>query len=80
LLQQDERVARHSGAGDLIGIEIIGDPDCGLNGRRFLPQGTQTVEGEQRPGWLNPIEPSPHLRVLQKVLCDHGSTRYAELS
>ena len=80
LLQQDERVARYRRAGDLVGIEIIGDADCGRNGRRLLPQCPQTVEGEQRPGWLHPIEPLPHLRILQKVLCDHGSARHAELS
>ena len=26
------------------------------------------------------IEPLPDLGILQKVLCDHGSTRHAELS
>ena len=44
-------------------LEIIGDSDRGLNGRRLLPQRPQTVEGEQRPGWLNPAEPLLHLRV-----------------
>ncbi len=27
--------------------KITGDPDCGLTGRRLLPQRLQTVEGEQ---------------------------------
>jgi hypothetical protein len=34
----------------------------------------------RRPGRLDAIEPLPDLAVLQKVLCDHGSTRHAELS
>jgi hypothetical protein len=71
-------VARDCGAGHLIGIEIVGDPDCGRNGGWLLAQRPQAVEGEQRPGWLDAIEPLPG--ILQEVLCDHRSTRYAELS
>jgi bifunctional DNase/RNase len=40
----------------------------------------QTVEGEQHPGRLDAIELLPDLGILQKALCDHGSTRHAKLS
>jgi hypothetical protein len=70
-------IRRHRRAGDLVGVEIIGDPDCGLTGRRLLPQCPQTVESEQRLGWLDPVEPLPNLRFLKEILRDHRSTRHA---
>ena len=63
-----------------VGVEIVGNTNGPVVGRRLLPQRLQTVECQQRPRGFNPAEPLPNFRVLQKVLCNHSLTRHAEFS